>query len=90
VATSNQFASDGVCNQFSNYGGEYGTYSIFNDFGTYGSQFSSQSAYSQFTSTPPVLVCDGGNLLNPVTKNTLLASAIDPDVLCATLASNGY
>ena len=90
VATSNKFATDGVCNEFSQFGNEFGSNSIYNEFGQYGGQFSSKSAYNEFTSTPPRLRCESGTLLNPVTKNRFLANAIDPDVLCQTLAANGY
>lgn len=89
-ATSNTFATDGVCNEFSQYGSQFAATSIFNEFGQYGSQFSSLSAYNQFTSTPPVLYCvTSDTVLNQVSKNTILAGAIDPDTLCAVLAANG-
>lgn len=89
-ATSNEFAVDGVCNDFSQYGSEFSSTSIFNDFSTYGSQFSSLSAYNQFTSTPPVLYCiSTDTVLNAVSKNTFVAGSIDPDLLCAVLAANG-
>jgi hypothetical protein len=89
-ATSNQFAADGVCNEFSQYGSQFAATSIFNQFGQYGSQFSTLSAYNEFTTTPPVLYCVGNDtVLNPVSKNTFLAGAIDPDFLCAVLAQNG-
>jgi hypothetical protein len=89
-ATSNAFAVDGVCNEFSQYGSEFSATSIFNDFGTYGSQFSTLSAYNQFTTTPPVLYCiSTDTVLNAVSKNTFVAGAIDPDFLCAVLAANG-
>lgn len=90
VASSNTFATDGVCNEFSQYGNEFGSNSIHNEFGQYGGEFSSKSAYNQFTSTPPRLRCESGAQLNPVTKNKFLADAIDPDVLCPTLAANGF
>jgi hypothetical protein len=90
-ASSNMLAADGVCNEFSNYGGQFGADSIFNEFGMYGSQFGSLSAYDEFTSTPPFLFCPGANVrLNPVTKNNVLGGAIDPDVLCLVLEANGY
>jgi hypothetical protein len=89
-ATSNQFATDGVCNEFSQYGSPFAATSIFNEFGQYGSPFAASSAYNDFTSTPPVLYCSGNDtVLNPVSKNTFIAGAIDPDVLCAVLAQNG-
>jgi hypothetical protein len=90
VASSSSLATDGVCNDLSSFGGKLGTYSIFNDLGNYGSSLSSKSAYNELTSTPPRLRCESGTLLNPVTKNTLLANRIDPDVLCDTLEANGY
>jgi hypothetical protein len=89
-ATSNQFAVDGVCNEFSQYGSQFAATSIFNEFGQYGSPFAALSAYNELTSTPPVLYCSGDEtVLNAVSKNTLLAGAIDPDLLCAVLAQNG-
>jgi hypothetical protein len=89
-ATSNQFAVDGVCNEFSQYGSEFSTTSIFNEFSQYGSPFATLSAYNEFTATPPVLYCvSNDTVLNPVSKNTLIAGAIDPDFLCAVLAQNG-
>jgi hypothetical protein len=89
-ATSNTFATDGVCNEFSQYGSQFAATSIFNEFGQYGGQFSSLSAYNQFTTTPPVLYCVmTDTVLNPVSKNTILIGAIDPDALCAVLAANG-
>ena len=90
-ASSSKTAADGVCNEVSNYGSMFGADSIFNMFGTYGSEFSSQSAYNEFTSTPPVLFCAATNReLNPVTKNTVIGRAIDPDLLCRVLEANGY
>jgi hypothetical protein len=90
-AASNMFAVNGVCNQFSQYGSQFSTTSIFNQFGTYGSQFSTLSAYDLFTTTPPLLFCATTlQRLNPVSKNTVLLNAIDPDLLCATLAAAGY
>lgn len=90
VASSDRYASDGVCNEYSNYGSKYGTDSIYNQYGNYGSEFSNTSAYNKFTNTPPILRCESGETKNPVTKNNILAGAIDPDVLCDTLARNGY
>jgi hypothetical protein len=90
LATSNKFATDGVCNMFSQYGSQYSTTSIFNKFGTYGSEFSTFSAYNRFTVTPPYLACeDSGKKLQQVTKNTILVNGIDPDALCAALAAAG-
>lgn len=89
-ATSNEFAGDGVCNEFSQYGSQFSSTSIFNEFSEYGNRFNSSSAYNEFTTTPPVLYCAGdGTVLNPVSKNTFLAGAIDPDFLCEVLAQNG-
>lgn len=90
VATSNEFATDGVCNRFSLYGSDFATNGIFNQFSQYGSQFSQLSAYNQFTSTPPVLFCDAsGEPVAYVTKNALLSPRVDPDQLCAALAQAG-
>lgn len=89
-ATSNAGAIDGVCNQFGQYGSDFSPTSIFNPFGLYGSPSAVFSAYNEFTTSPPALYCTGSeDPLNPVTKNALLAGAIDPDFLCAVLAQNG-
>lgn len=89
VGTSSQFATDGVCNEFSQYGGQFSTNGIFNEFSQYGSQFSQLSAYNEFTQTPPHLYC-GRDQMNPITKNKYLPLAVDPDVLCEVLAELGY
>jgi hypothetical protein len=91
IASSNEYATDSVCNQYSNYGSEYSSSSIFNKYGTYGSEFGQLSAYNEYTRTPPFLYCvSTDEVLNPITKNTLLPNPIDPDLLCATLAAKGY
>lgn len=88
--TGNKFAADSVCNEFGSYGSRFSNSSIFNQFGSYGSDFSSSSAYNKFTSTPPTAFCENsGKPQFYVTKNTFLSSAIDPDVLCATLQNAG-
>lgn len=90
-ATSNEYATDGVCNEYSSYGSAYSSTSIFNDSGTYGSEYSLESAYNASTWTPPFLYCvTTDEVWNPVTKNDLLDEAIDPDLLCRALAENGY
>lgn len=90
-ASSSTFATDGVCNQYSNYGSAYSSTSIFNQYGTYGSQYSLQSAYDPYTQTPPFLFCASTKtVMNAVSKNTLVPGAIDPDSLCAVLAQNGF
>ncbi|HMC58266.1 MAG TPA: hypothetical protein VKJ01_03645 [Candidatus Solibacter sp.] len=90
AATGNQFASDGVCNQFTSYGSQFSSTSIFDQFSTYGSAFSVLSAYDQFTVTPPFLQCETSlAMLNQVSKNSFLAGRIDPDVLCSTLTASG-
>lgn len=89
IASSDRYETDGVCNEYSNYGSQYGTDSIHNKYGNYGSEYATTSAYDPYTTTPPHLRCESGMLLNPVTKNKYLADAIDPDVLCDTLAANG-
>jgi hypothetical protein len=91
IAESNPYGPDSVCNEFGSYGSEFATTSIYNEFGQYGSEFSTLSAYNSFTSTPPALLCDEtGEILALVTKNTVLADGIDPDILCVVLAENGY
>lgn len=90
-ATSNQFDAQGVCNAFSPYGSPFAADSIHNQFGIYGSAFSLLSAYDQFSFTPPHLFCVAtARVLNFVSKNSFLPNAIDPDLLCAVLAANGY
>jgi len=89
VATSNQFATDSVCNEFSTYGSEFAIDGIFNEFSQYGSEFSHLSAYNQYTQTPPHLYC-GRSEMNPVTKNKYLPLAIDPDILCEVVVELGY
>jgi hypothetical protein len=90
-ASSKPYESNGVCNPYSLYGSAYGKYSIFNETGVYGSDDATTSAFNEFGSRPPHLYCEStSESLNPITKNEFLPGAIDPDVLCQTLSSNGY
>jgi hypothetical protein len=90
-ASSDPFASDGVCNSDSDYGDQDGADSIWNPHGRYGSADSADSAYSLDSGTPPTLYCESsGDLMNPVTKNSLIPDALDPDNLCDELAASGY
>jgi hypothetical protein len=90
-ASSKPNRSNGVCNTYGSYGSAYGQYSVFNESGIYGGDSSKTSAYNEFATKPPRLYCEStSESLNPVTKNIFLPGAIDPDVLCATLAKNGY
>jgi hypothetical protein len=92
AVSSNPYASDGVCNEFSTYGNPYSATSIYNEFGTYGSQYAAQSAYNTLSTTPPAIVCsDSGDIIAFVTKNKFVTGAqrIDPDALCAVLANSG-
>lgn len=82
--TSNQFASDSICNQFGNYGSQFSSTSVRNQFSNYGSQFAPNSAYNEFTATPPQIISDGRRV-GYLTKNQFMAGAIDPDVLFASL-----
>jgi hypothetical protein len=90
LASSNEFASDSVCNKFSLYGSEFGVDSIFNKFGIYGGEFSPTGAYNRFAVTPPRLACEDSGLKGEnVTKNAVLLPRIDPDVLCSALKQVG-
>jgi hypothetical protein len=91
IASSKPFESNGICNAYSSYGSAYGQYSIFNESGSYGNETAPTSAFNEFAAKPPHLYCESTKaLLNAVTKNEFLPGAIDPEVLCATLARNGY
>ncbi|MFC1642624.1 hypothetical protein ACFL5O_08055, partial [Myxococcota bacterium] len=88
--TSTQYAADSVCNKYGNYGSKYSATSIFNPYGTYGSSYSTLSAYSTYAFTPPSLYCvTTDTKLNAVSKNTSIANAVDPDLLCAALEASG-
>jgi hypothetical protein len=89
-ARASQVAADGVCNQVSPFGSPVGANSIFNQVGTYGSSVSSLSAYNTIASTPPALLCEEtGEILARVSKNGMVAGAVDPDKLCAVLEASG-
>jgi hypothetical protein len=91
VASSKARATDSVCNPRGDYGDADGPYSIFNPSTPYGNTTAQTSAYNAAASRPPHLFCESTEvLLNPVTKNVFLPGAIDPDALCAILASSGY
>ena len=80
---------DSVCNPAGDFGSAASPTSIFNPAGTFGNTFGAQSAYATFTLTPPRLYCaTTDTVLVPVSKNTGLVDAIDPDALCDVLAAN--
>lgn len=90
-ATSNPSDVNGVCDSFGLYGSSTSITSIHDSSGLYGSTSSIWSAYSTSTVTPPFLKCAStGATLNAVTKNQAIPNGIDPDALCAALASAGY
>ena len=90
IVTGNEFAADGICNQFGSYGSKYSSTSIFNQFTTYGSNYSPASAYSAFPSTPPRIFCaDSAAAVSYVTKNSILTPRIDPDRICEVLRQSG-
>lgn len=89
-AKSSQVATNGVCNPVSPFGSSVGAKSIFNQVGSYGSSVGTLSAYNTITSTPPALLCEEtAETVAKVTKNAIIAGAIDPDDLCAMLETNG-
>ena len=92
AASSSTAAPNSVCNPVGLYGSSTGIYSIYNPVGFYGSPTGLWSAYNTLTQTPPYLECvSAGTKLNWVSKNTVLfGPRIDPDLLCLTLAANGY
>lgn len=80
--SSNQFATNSVCNKFGTYGSQFSSASVRNPFGTYGSQFSNKSAYNQFATLPPAIVYQG-TIVGFLTKNQAFSSRADPDALFA-------
>lgn len=82
VVSSNRFMGDSICNQFGKYGNPFSSLSVRNEFAPYGNPFSSKSAYNEFTSSPPAIVL-GERIVGYLTKNTVLAGGVDPDLLFA-------
>jgi hypothetical protein len=84
LVSSNQFASDSICNSFGRYGSKFSSTSIRDDFGTYGSEFAPLSAYNNFASRPPAIIANR-HIVGHLTKNTMLFDAVDPDLLFSSL-----
>ncbi len=80
--SSSRFEADSVCNRFGDHGSRFASASVRNTFSTYGSSFGSQSAYSSYTTSPPRIYLNG-RAIGYLTKNQVLAGAVDPDVLFA-------
>lgn len=90
LATGNTVKSESVCNTIGSYGSSVSSTSIFNSVGRYGSTVGSLSAYNAVASRPPTMRCSSsGAQIAWITKNEIKISRIDPDQLCALLASNG-
>ena len=83
VISSNRYQNESVCNEYGPHGSPYRQDSVRNEYGAYGSPYRSGSAYNPYTSNPPRIYLDG-RAIGYLTKNDLLASAVDPDVLFAT------
>lgn len=54
-----QYGSDSIYNEYSDYGNEYSAESIWNEYSDYGDDYSSESAFNDYASDPPVLLKDG-------------------------------
>lgn len=61
--------ADSVCNAYGSFGSKYGNLSIWNSFGYFGSKYSKGSPWSKYSSSPPVIVDEGGNSYGALTTN---------------------
>lgn len=61
----------------------YALNSVRNKYGTYGGEYATQGAYNPYAFNPPRIIYQG-NAIGYLSKNSLKAGAVDPDVLFAT------
>jgi hypothetical protein len=80
--SSNKIDPDSICNSIGIYGSTISPTSVRNTISLYGSSISIDSAYNSITMSPPRITY-GDRVLGYLTKNTILANGIDPDVLFA-------
>jgi len=88
VVTSNAFNTDSVLNEYGPYGSRFSQVSILNAFGPYGGEYATLSPFNQYTSTPPMLVCEGRGGVAYLTRNRAMAPAVDPHLLLGFLRAN--
>lgn len=88
LVTSNAFNTDSVLNEYGPYGSRFSQVSILNAFGPYGGEYSTLSPFNEYTSTPPMLVCEGRGGVAYLTRNRAMAPAIDPHLLLGFLRAN--
>jgi hypothetical protein len=88
VVTSNRFNTDSLLNEYGPHGSRFSQVSILNAFGPYGGEYSALSPFNQYTSTPPMLVCEGRGGVAYLTRNAALAPAVDPHLLLGFLRAN--
>ena len=75
----NEFRSESVCNEFGQYGSEFGS-TIWNEFSyTYGNEFSQSSPWNEFSlsNDVPVLVDKDGNFYGYFTINQFRHDAVN-------------
>lgn len=83
VISSDQYASESICNQYGSFGSPYSATSVWNRYGEYGSPYSNMSAYNPRANTPPLILFEGGAVF--LSKNPKLPNRIDPGVLFGVL-----
>ncbi|MBD1931455.1 MULTISPECIES: hypothetical protein [Cyanophyceae] len=83
VVSSNQYATESICNQYGKYGSRHSSTSVWNKYGQYGSPYSTIGAYNPRGNKPPLIVFEGGAFI--LSKNPNIAKRIDPDYLFAVL-----
>ncbi len=86
TVSRDKYDPESISNQYGQYGGFYGLYSIFNQYGQYGSKYSRLSPFNAYSSTPPRVLLDG-QYVGQLSANTYLRDRIDVEELVAWLTS---
>ncbi len=81
--------TDGLWNDYSNYGGKYGENSIWNKYGDYGSKYGQYSAFYKYASNPPLIVDDNGEIFGYLTEDKFQTDGYTILELYAFLVDNG-
>lgn len=81
--------TDGLWNEYSDYGGKFGKYSIWNKYSDYGDGYSRYSAFNKYASNPPLIVDDNGEIFGYLTEDKYQTDGYTILELYAFLVDNG-
>lgn len=88
VVSSDQYATESICNQYGQFGSTYAAKSVWNKYGQYGGAYSLNGAYNPMGQKPP-LVVQNGQPIGILTKNPNIKGGTDPDAFFYAVCQQG-